>query len=385
MSSKTRHQEDVADMDIDILHDNTTKQTRSRSRDRKRSSLEDEGSNIGITSGSTNLKDKGEKKSKQKLVVSLFKDTQQPNFWFGFPTMELLAQEERQDPIPQNSTIADLVAMGLPKEEAEELTIVKMSYPKVLQKLWPSSREDGIEGQHVNITQLPFDVDLNHETGLSYDYHISLHFEKSKTNFTQEKILKKVILRLEEMKVELGSDIGEPLAVLCHTNTKIWSEMVKIHLRNPNPDAIGLLKGTKIFAIPLDEDTLPIAKISKSYDTIVPSSHTSLKIEGEQLKTWEAHHLLKSIVTDSFARRQDFEITKVTKGIGDYFAWCGTTSLEQLQKILKHTITIGREVLRPVAQTLEGLTKEEITKRNCLVLIAKTSTKPRVQRQLKKQ
>ena len=136
----------------------------------------------------------------------------------------------------------------------------------------------------MNITQLPFDVDLNHEIGLSWDYHILLHFEKPKTNFTQEQILKKVILRLEEMKIELGSDTGEPLAVLCHTGTKIWFGMVKIHLQNPNPDAIGLLKGTRIFAIPLDEDTLTIAKISKCYDTIAPSSHTSLKIEGEQLK-----------------------------------------------------------------------------------------------------
>ena len=173
-------------------------------------------------------------------------------------------------------------------------------------------------------------MDLNHEIGLSWDYHILLHFEKPKTNFTQEQILKKVILRLEDMKIELGSDIGEPLVMLCHTSTKIWSGMVKIHLRNPYPDAIDLLKGTKIFAIPLDEDTLTIAKISKSYDTIAPSSHTSLKIKGEQLKTWEAHHLLKSIVTDSFACRQDFEITKVIKRIGDYFAWCGTTLLEQL-------------------------------------------------------
>ena len=145
-------------------------------------------------------------------------------------------------------------------------------------------------------------MDLNHETSLSWDYHISLHFEKPKTNFTQEQILKKVILRLEEIRIELGLDIGEPLAVLCHTSTKIWSGMDKIHLRNPNPDAIGLLKGNKIFVIPLGEDTPTIAKISKSYDTIAPSSHTSLKIEGEHLKTWEAHHLLKSIVTDSFAR-----------------------------------------------------------------------------------
>ena len=144
MTSKIRLQEDATDMDIEILQNNM-KQTRSRSKDRKRSSLEEGGSNIGNTFGSTNSKDKGEKKLKQKLAVSLFQDTPQPNFWFGFPTMELLAQEEGRDPIPQLSTIVDLVTMGLPKTEAEELTTAKMSYPKVLQKLWPSLREDGIE------------------------------------------------------------------------------------------------------------------------------------------------------------------------------------------------------------------------------------------------
>ena len=44
--------------------------------------------------------------------------------------MELLAQEEGQDPIPQNSTIADLITMGLPKEEAEELTTAKCHTPE---------------------------------------------------------------------------------------------------------------------------------------------------------------------------------------------------------------------------------------------------------------
>ena len=48
MTSRIRLQEDAADMDIEILQDNM-KQTRSRSRDRKRSSLEDGGSNIGNT------------------------------------------------------------------------------------------------------------------------------------------------------------------------------------------------------------------------------------------------------------------------------------------------------------------------------------------------
>jgi hypothetical protein len=110
--------------------------------------------------------------------------------------------------------------MGHIQGEAQEFLSAKTSFPKVAQKLWPVKCLDNIEGQHVNITQLPFDIDINQDMGLSLDYHILIYFEKPKIHFSQDQILKKVLLRLQEMEIETGNDIREPVAVLCHTNTK---------------------------------------------------------------------------------------------------------------------------------------------------------------------
>ena len=42
--------------------------------------------------------------------------------------------------------------------------------------------EDGIEGQHFNLTQLPFDVEVD-ENGFSLDYQISIYFELKDTKW----------------------------------------------------------------------------------------------------------------------------------------------------------------------------------------------------------
>jgi hypothetical protein len=139
--------------------------------------------------------------------------------------------------------------MGFIQGEAQESLSTKMSFLRVAQKLWPIKRPDNIEGQHVNITQLPFNIDINQDMELSLDYHILIHFEKPQTHFNQDQILKKILLRLQEMEIETSNDIGEPVAVLCYTNTKAWSGMVKIHLKKPEEDGIVLLKGTRIFAL----------------------------------------------------------------------------------------------------------------------------------------
>ena len=143
-----------------------------------------------------------------------------------------------------------------------------MSFPKVVQKLWPAQRHNWVEGQHINLIQLPFNIDTNQETGLSLDYHILVQFEKPKTHFNQDQILKKALLKLQDMCIEVDGDIGEPVAVLCHTSTKAWSGMLKIHLKKPEEDGLALLRGTQIFTLHLDEDLLTIGKIAKGYDTI---------------------------------------------------------------------------------------------------------------------
>ena len=42
-------------------------------------------------------------------------------------------------------------------DEAKEMQNAKSSFPYVPQLNWPSKREDGLEGQHFNLTQLSFE------------------------------------------------------------------------------------------------------------------------------------------------------------------------------------------------------------------------------------
>ena len=121
--------------------------------------------------------------NKIALPISLFQDPQQTEFWLRFPTMEQIAKNEGREPYTIDTPLEDLIHMGYIPEEAQELLTTKISFPRVVQKLWPTQRQDRVEGQHVNLIQLPFDIDTNQETGLSLDYHILAQFKKSKTYF----------------------------------------------------------------------------------------------------------------------------------------------------------------------------------------------------------
>ena len=68
--------------------------------------------------------------------------------------------------------------------------------------------------------------------------------------------------------MEIGNDIGEPIAVLCHTSSKTSSGMVKLHLKNPEIDALTLLHGTRPFVLELDGNKPLLAKVAKGYDII---------------------------------------------------------------------------------------------------------------------
>ena len=68
--------------------------------------------------------------------------------------------------------------------------------------------------------------------------------------------------------------------------------MVKIHLKKFEANGIGLLKGTLIFALQLDEDMFTIAKIAKGYDIIANSSFTSVRIDNDNIKPLKTQDLL---------------------------------------------------------------------------------------------
>ena len=255
-----------------------------------------------------------------------------------------------------------------------------MSFPRVLQKLWPTHRPDTVAGQHVNLTQLPSDIEVHPITHLSLGYQVLLHFEKSYTAFIQDHIMQKVILRLSHMIIMLGDLIGEPVAILCHgpKSARVWSGMVKLHLKNPEQDGLALLHGTRVFVLNLDNDKPYIAKVAKSYDPLASSNLLSVKINSETIREFDANQLLKIVVDASFSRGHDFEIAQAQKVAGESYGWLVTTSQEQLEKMDKHRIPVLGELLQPITNKGDHLSREDVVKRNCLVLIAKglNLTKP---------
>ena len=234
-------------------------------------------------------------------------------FWYGYPIMEIIGYEAGIPPISITTPIDELIASGYIASKAAELCSTSMSFPRVQQKLWPTTHPDGIEGQQVNITQLPFDIEVNPKTNLSMDYHILLHFEKPTTPYSQDQAMKKLLTRFQSMEIQLGDLIGEPIAVLCHSpkTARVWSGLAKIHPKHPSKDGMALLSGRRIFTISLDNDALTIAKIAKSYDSLASSNQLTVKINTDNIRDLVAHQLFKTIVEESFKCGQEFELAQV--------------------------------------------------------------------------
>ena len=139
-----------------------------------------------------------------------------------------------------------------------------------------------------------------------------------------------------------------------------------------------MLKGNRVFVIALDNDKPFIAKVAKSYDPLASSSMLSVKINSESIRDLDAQQLLKTVVESSFNRGHDYEITQAQKTAGETYGWLVTTSPEQLEKIEKSRIPILGKLLQPITTRGDQLSREEVIKRNCLVLIVKglNLTKP---------
>lgn len=111
-------------------------------------------------------------------------------------------------------------------------------------------------GQHFNIIQIPFEILTNPTTGLALDFHIEIHFELYRENLLHDVVKPMVLERLSEMGIALGTDVIDPVSVICFSHRKsgqrgVWSGVIKLHLLNPEVDDIGMLKGLRPFILKL--------------------------------------------------------------------------------------------------------------------------------------
>ena len=111
--------------------------------------------------------------------------------------------------------VSELIRKGMEIDEATECQQAIPSFPFVIQEEWSSKREDGIEGQHFNLTQIPFDVEVD-EYGFAFNYQISISFEIDNLKMSKEVILEKIKERLNKMKIEIESMIGKPITMMCY-------------------------------------------------------------------------------------------------------------------------------------------------------------------------
>jgi hypothetical protein len=269
------------------------------------------------------------------------------------------------DPYSASKLIGD----GYKPEEALEMQTVITSYPHVLQVEWPTTRTDDIPGQHFNLTQLPFDIEVNSTTGFSLDYHIAIYFEQPKSLFSHEEILLKTKSRLRDMKIEVGVDMVEPIAVLCHNGAdRTWSGIIKIHLKKPEIDGVAMLRGVRPFNITLDQGKLHRGKVCKTFDPIAQNNLLSCKIQSPNLVGLSAATLHTAILENSFTMGNEFEITQVQKSVEANFAWVVAPTPDQAQKMILRKISVNNEILQPSLSNSERLSTLDKARKNCLII-----------------
>ena len=114
-----------------------------------------------------------------------------------------------------------------------------------------------------------------------------------------------------------------------------------------------------------------MAKISRGFDSIASNDNLTFKITSKSLSTISSYTLFEMIVSDSFSRNKEFEITQVLKRAALDHAYVVAASLDQHSKILRSSVAIEGKLITPTT-IREKLSIADISKKNCLVLIAKT-------------
>ena len=122
------------------------------------------------------------------------------------------------------------------------------------QSYFPLHRPNGIAGHDFNITQLPFEIEIDPDTDLSQDYQVAIYFEKPIHQYKHEEIFNATETRLKDMKITLGSKIAELIAILCRNGSNMqWAGTIKLHLKYREVDGINLLSGIRPFILTIDE------------------------------------------------------------------------------------------------------------------------------------
>ena len=260
------------------------------------------------------------------------------------------------------------------EKEARDCESTTPYFPFVIQEELPTSRDDGKSGQHFNLTQIPLDVEVD-KFGFLLDYQIAIFFEMDESEWKNDVIMPLVESRLKNMGIELGDIIGELIALICYHKSTKWSGVIKLHLKTPEIDGVGLFQGLRPFILKLDESKFKRKKICKTYDSLALNNLLSVKITSEGLKSKEWYKIFEKIIEESFQRGTEYKITNIQKKKKNLLACVVTSSPEQALRMKENQITFNHKILNGKLADRTIATKNDIAQKNALILIAKKLNK----------
>jgi hypothetical protein len=209
---------------------------------------------------------------------------QKLKLWLGFESMENLVIEQGIEELFSDETISDRITRGIHRKEVEELESVSISYPIVPQILYSSVRSDGLPGQQLNLTQLPSEIEIDPISCMSLDFQIAIHFQLSNNPIFHNHIKELVKKMLNDMHIPLGTNLIEPISVLCMSIKRggvkrVWAGIVKLHLLHPQTDGVALLTGLRPFILHLEphSNVGSLGKVCKSYHSIARNNNSLSK------------------------------------------------------------------------------------------------------------
>jgi hypothetical protein len=175
--------------------------------------MADSSSSTNLKRGQLTIQQSIQQKKTRSDLQSEHQSYANQDIWLGFQAMELLAINNGIPPQDVHTSIRKLIRRGYRKNEAAEIHIAKISFPRIPQQKWPSARLDGRSGHHFHLTQVPSNVEVNPQTSFVLVYHILLNFAKPSITYSSQEITNMTKERLQKMDIELG-ELCEPLSPL---------------------------------------------------------------------------------------------------------------------------------------------------------------------------
>jgi hypothetical protein len=83
------------------------------------------------------------------------------DIWLSFQAMELITKDSEALLQETHMSIREMIRKGYRENEAAEAHIAKVSFPRIPQQKWPSSRTNRRSSHHYHLTQVPSEIEVN--------------------------------------------------------------------------------------------------------------------------------------------------------------------------------------------------------------------------------